>query len=106
MSKKRLFTMIYTLVSQIPAGYVTTYGEVARQVGCTARTVGFAMAALPAGHEVPWQRVINSRGRVSPRADGDGSHIQEALLAAEGVDFDEQRRVDLKIYGWKFTAMD
>lgn len=86
----------------MPPGHVTTYGAVARKVGCSARTVGFAMAALPPGHDVPWQRVINSQGRVSPRADGDGSHLQQLLLEAEGVYFNDRQRVDLKRYAWRF----
>jgi methylated-DNA-protein-cysteine methyltransferase-like protein len=47
---------------------------------------------------VPWQRVINSRGTVSLRSPG--ASIQQALLEEEGVVFDEQGRVDLKVYGW------
>jgi len=96
------YSQIYVAVHQVPPGYVTTYGAVARQVGCTARTVGFAMAALPPGHDVPWQRVINSQGRVSPRANGDGSHVQQVLLEAEGVCFDDRQRVDLERYTWRF----
>ena len=102
MSDGRLYCQIYNLVRQVPHGYVTTYGEIARQAGCTARTVGFAMAALPSGHDVPWQRVINSQGYVSPRAGGDGSFVQQLLLEAEGVGFDKRQRVDLKRHGWSF----
>lgn len=95
-----LYQRIYDLVLQVPEGRVTTYGSIARLVGCNARTVGFAMAALPAGHDLPWQRVINSQGRVSPRADGDGVQIQRLLLEAEGVLFDERGRVDLVEFSW------
>jgi methylated-DNA-protein-cysteine methyltransferase-like protein len=94
-----LYSRIYALVSLIPPGRVTTYGRIARQAGCTARTVGFAMAALPVGHDVPWQRVINSQGKVSPRRNGDGDLIQRLLLEAEGVRFDARGRVDLVRYG-------
>ncbi len=103
--ENRLYERIYNLVRQVPEGYVTTYGELARQVGCTARTVGFAMAALPAGHNVPWQRVINSLGRVSPRADGDGSLVQRLLLETEGVRFDNRQRVALDRYLWSFFPL-
>ncbi|WP_298436281.1 MGMT family protein [Geobacter sp.] len=96
-----LYDRIYALVRRVPPGRATTYGRIARQVGCTARTVGFAMAALPAGHDVPWQRVINARGEVSPRSDGDGDLIQRLLLEAEGVRFDARGRVDLRRYGWE-----
>lgn len=95
-----LYSRIYDLVRRIPPGRVTTYGRIARQVGCTARSVGFAMAALPDGHDVPWQRVINSQGKVSPRRNGDGDLIQRLLLEAEGVRFDARGRVDLVRYAW------
>jgi len=102
--KPVLYQRIYALVRQIPPGFVTTYGRIGQLAGCTARTVGFAMAALPAGSDVPWQRVINSQGKISPRADGDGNILQRDLLVAEGVRFDHQLRVDLKAYGWEISA--
>lgn len=97
-STSPLYSRIYALVRRIPPGRVTTYGVIAREVGCTAHTVGFAMAALPTGSDVPWQRVINSQGKVSPRRDGDGDFIQRQLLEAEGVRFDARGRVDLARY--------
>ena len=97
-----LYERIYGLVCQIPAGYVTSYGRIGKLVGCSARTVGFAMAALPAGSAVPWQRVINSQGMVSRRADGEGNILQRDLLATEGVRFDRNLRIDFAVYGWNF----
>ena len=55
-SASPLYCRIYALVSRIPAGRVTTYGRIARLADCTARTVGFAMAALPTVHDLPWRR--------------------------------------------------
>jgi len=95
-----LYYSIYALVRQVPPGRVTTYGRIARLLGCSARTVGFAMAALPDGHDVPWQRVINSQGKVSPRRNGDGDFVQRLLLESEGVPFDHRGQVDLNRYGW------
>jgi methylated-DNA-protein-cysteine methyltransferase-like protein len=54
------------------------------------------MAACPS--DVPWQRVLNSQGRVSLRP---GGAEQRRLLEEEGVVFDSRDRVDLKVYGWK-----
>ena len=89
---------IYTLVRQVPAGTVTTYGAVARRIGCGARQVGYAMAALPTGSGVPWHRVLNSRGEVS--IPGDTGVRQRELLTAEGISFDARGRVDLDAFGW------
>ena len=61
------------------------------------------MAACP--DDVPWQRVINAQGKVSPRRAG-GEVLQRHLLEAEGVVFDERERVDLKKYGWTGKAED
>ena len=95
---ERLYARIYTVVRQIPRGKVATYGQVAEIVGdCTARVVGYAMAAAP--DDVPWQRVINSQGRVSERP-GLGPAVQRQMLEREGVVFDARDRVDLKRYGW------
>jgi methylated-DNA-protein-cysteine methyltransferase-like protein len=47
--------------------------------------------------DVPWQRVINSQGKISERA---GAERQRLLLEQEGVEFDAKDRVDLKKYGW------
>lgn len=99
-----LYRSIYALVRQVPPGYVTTYGRIAQQVGCTARTVGFAMAALPPGSDVPWQRVINSQGKVSLRTDGEGNILQRDLLEAEGLQFDLKARIELTKYCWNFLA--
>jgi methylated-DNA-protein-cysteine methyltransferase-like protein len=101
-SREGLYDQIYDAARRIPKGKVATYGQIAAIVGrCTPRQVGYAMAAVPYGSGVPWQRVINARGEVSERAAGDGSAVQRALLEAEGVRFDDRGRVDLSVFGWK-----
>jgi methylated-DNA-protein-cysteine methyltransferase-like protein len=62
-----------------------------------ARWVGGAMAACP--DDVPWQRVINSQGKISLRQES-GQSTQRQLLEAEGVVFDSRDRVDLARFGW------
>ena len=97
-----VYAEIYAVVSEIPRGRVATYGQVARCVDhCTARMVGYAMAALPADLAVPWQRVINSRGEVSPRRRGRGHLKQRRLLESEGIVFDEHGRINLDEFGWQ-----
>jgi methylated-DNA-protein-cysteine methyltransferase related protein len=92
---------IYEVVRRIPPGKVATYGQIAGIVGrCTARMVGYAMAALPPGSGVPWQRVINHKGEISARAVGDGALRQRRLLQKEGIRFDPGGRVNLKKFRW------
>jgi methylated-DNA-protein-cysteine methyltransferase-like protein len=95
------YERIYAVVRQIPPGNVATYGQVSAIVGgCTARMVGYAMAALPFGADVPWQRVINRQGKISLRSSGLGSARQRQLLEAEGVKFDSRDRIDFDDAGW------
>jgi methylated-DNA-protein-cysteine methyltransferase-like protein len=98
-----LYERIYYVVKMIPSGKVATYGQIARIVErCTARMVGYAMSALTDEHpNVPWQRVINSKGEVSQHGDGIGTTLQHELLAAEGVIFDARGKVDFDRYGWE-----
>ena len=94
---------IYAMVRRIPPGRVTTYGRIAELVGgCTARMVGYAMAALKRGTapDVPWQRVINARGKISIHGDGVGNAMQRTLLEEEGVFFNEHDIVDFSTFGW------
>lgn len=96
-----LYQRIYAIVRQIPGGKVATYGQIARIVGgCTPRMVGYAMSATPTGSDIPWQRVINAQGKVSPHGDGFGTEMQRALLMEEGIAFDSQERVDFDRFGW------
>lgn len=99
------FERVYLVVRQIPRGKVASYGQVAALLGHpqAARTVGWALNALRGSDiaDVPWQRVINSHGRISiARADLD-AELQRALLEEEGVEFDSRGYVDLKRFGWR-----
>jgi methylated-DNA-protein-cysteine methyltransferase-like protein len=84
------------VIRQVPAGKVTTYGQVSKIVGTvTARQVGYALHAVRPWMEVPWHRVVNSQGRISLS----GSD-QRAMLESEGVEFGPKGRIDLKCFGW------
>jgi methylated-DNA-protein-cysteine methyltransferase related protein len=97
-----LYEQIYAVVRRIPRGRVATYGQIAELAGRPRqpRLVGYALRALPEEDAAPWHRVINARGEVSKRADPDEEEYQRFLLAAEGVEFDEQRRTSLARFQW------
>ncbi|MGH7497283.1 MAG: MGMT family protein [Gemmatimonadales bacterium] len=97
---------IYAVVRRIPRGRVATYGQIAELAGFPghARQVGYAMAALPAGSSVPWQRVINAAGMVSRRRMPGEELTQRQLLEKEGIRFDARGRVDFRKVRWKVVA--
>jgi len=97
------YETIYTVVKQIPYGYVATYGQIARLAGLPghARQVGYALHATPEGQEIPWHRVINAKGEISKRAKPVHEDIQQELLEEEGIEFDEQGRISLPLYQWQ-----
>ena len=99
--KANLFELVYRVVRCIPPGRVATYGQVARIAGMPrgARTVGWALRALPGGSDVPWQRVVNAKGTISFTPGGYAASVQQALLEEEGIVF-EQGRIDLHVFGW------
>lgn len=101
---------VWALARQIPAGKVVSYGMLAAWVPLPpnvspddyraqgARWVGGAMARCPA--DVPWQRVVNSQGKISlPR--GGPYERQLGLLQEEGVVFGPSGKIDLKRFGWE-----
>ena len=90
------FESVYALVCQIPAGKVTTYGQIARWLGWErgARTVGWALRSAPA--DIPWHRVVNGRGGISLLENAE----QRLRLESEGVVFDALGRINLKEYGF------
>lgn len=101
------YERVYAIVRVIPAGKVATYGQVASIVGnCTARMVGYALAALPAGYDVPWHRVINAQGKVSPRDHSESTALQRQLLEDEGIRFNAAGKVDFRQVRWKGPALD
>jgi methylated-DNA-protein-cysteine methyltransferase-like protein len=97
----QLYDRIYDIVRLIPRGQVASYGQIAAYAGrCTPRQVGYAMAALRRG-DVPWQRVINSKGKISFPENSRGAIQQRKMLEEEGVVFDHTGRVDLERFGWR-----
>ncbi|MFN0123366.1 MAG: MGMT family protein [Blastocatellia bacterium] len=93
----------YELVLRIPAGRVMTYGLVARTLGAgyDARAIGNIMFATPKdGRQIPWHRVINSHGGCSTAGMTTPPDLQQRLLAAEGVVFNDKGRCRLDQYLW------
>ena len=99
------FEKVHRLVQQVPSGKVISYGAIARTLEHphAARTVGWAMHNIPEGSDVPWWRVLNSKGRISLSGER-GANLQRELLEAEGIEFDERGYVDWERFGWEGLA--
>ncbi len=100
----QVFEQIYRLVLKIPRGRVMTYGQIALLLEgrYSARLVGWAMHATPPDERnIPWHRVINSRGSTSTgRVILHEPELQRLLLEAEGVIFNERGVCNLAQYQW------
>ena len=71
---------VRALVSAIPAGRVSTYGDIADAAGLSSpRIVGWIMRTDSS--DLPWHRVIRASGRPAPHL----TTRQLELLRAEGV---------------------
>jgi methylated-DNA-protein-cysteine methyltransferase-like protein len=107
-SYEQAFEKIYRVVLKIPRGRVMTYGQIARLLEdrYSPRLVGWAMHATPRDkRNIPWHRVINSKGGISTgRVIVQEPQLQRYLLEAEGVAFDERGHCDLGVYQWSPVA--
>jgi methylated-DNA-protein-cysteine methyltransferase-like protein len=92
---------VWQIIAAIPAGKVTTYGDVAQLAGSprAARQVGGVLRRLPEGSKLPWFRVINRQGRISLQ--GDNLFRQRDALEAEGIEVSDAGEIELEKYRWR-----
>ncbi len=98
---------VYDAVRTVPAGKVTTYGDVGTVLGSprVARQVGYALAALPEDTDLPWHRVINAKGMISFRGDTWRGEEQRMRLEAEGITFGEDGKCNLGAVRWDYPGV-
>lgn len=106
------FERVWDIVLQIPAGKVSSYGQIASMIPPDAdmapagmrrlapRWVGTALRKTPRGKSIPWQRVINSQGAISFPAGSPQAEEQRRLLEMEGLRFDRSGKVDFARFAW------
>ena len=96
------FEKIYEVVRQIPKGKVATYGQIAAMAGNPrwSRVVGYALHVNPGPGVIPCHRVVDRLGRPSSAFAFGGMQIQLEMLREEGVEADENGRIDLDKYQW------
>lgn len=101
----KTYERVYNLVKKIPKGKVMTYGQIGQILGLNPRVVGWALNRLAkikstnTDRNIPWQRVINSKGTISTnKLTNIPLDLQKKLLEKEGIKFDRNQRIDLKKY--------
>lgn len=90
-------------IKLIPKGKVATYGQIARLAGKphASRAVGWILNSCARSHRLPWQRVLNSQGRISFHPDSSEYANQKRLLKGEGVEFKTKHGLELSRFQWK-----
>lgn len=93
---------IYTYLTTIPKGKVTTYGQIAEYLGNKrlARAVGNALHKNPDGDKYPCYKVVNSKGQLSTAYAFGGIEEQKRRLEADGIEITDYT-VDLERYLYK-----
>ena len=92
---------VLVIIKNIPYGKVMTYGQIAAYAGNPrgARQVSRILHSMSVKHNLPWHRVINSKGTIS--LTGEPGFVQGELLSNEGIDV-INKKIDLYKYLHKF----
>jgi len=92
---------VIDIIKGIPSGKVLSYGQIADLAGNPygARQVSRILHSCSRKYNLPWHRVINSKGKISFK-EKFAYEEQKNLLIAEGIIFDKKEIIDLKIFSW------
>ncbi len=104
MEKMNKFTSdVMNWIRKIPEGKVATYSQIARLAGKPqgARGVAWILHSCATSYKLPWQRVINTQGRISFEKGTHNYRKQKKLLQSEGVEFGEGDQVRMVDFQWK-----
>lgn len=90
------------LIKKIPEGKVATYGLIAALAGSprAARQVVRILHSSSRKENLPWHRVVNSKGQISLKPFS-GYEVQKQLLEKEGVSFGPDDTIDFDAYLWR-----
>lgn len=90
---------VVEIIKGIPQGKVMTYGQIATLSGNRrgARQVSRILHTLSKKLNLPWYRVINSKGEISIK-DYESFNLQRLFLKSEGIKFNNNNTIDLNEY--------
>ncbi len=94
-------TTVIKIIKQIPKGKVSTYGKIASLAGNprSARQVSWILHSSSKKYNLPWHRVINSKGIIAMNS-VDDKNTQKEMLEKEGIEFIGDFKVNLKKFQW------
>lgn len=97
--------VVIEIIKHIPKGYVMTYGQIASYSGNPrgARQVSRILHSMSEKYDLPWHRVINSKGRIS--LTGELGFIQGELLSQEGISV-LNKKIDLRKHLFEVTTIN
>ncbi|MET3698251.1 MGMT family protein [Bacillus oleivorans] len=90
---------VIRIIQNIPPGKVMTYGQIARLAGSprSARQVVRILHSMSEKHNLPWHRVVNSKGEIGIKEE-EFFLVQIMSLESEGVEFSKNNKIDLELY--------
>lgn len=93
------------ITQKIPKGKVASYGQIAAIISTprAAQAVGWCLHQLDTTPNIPWHRVINSKGFISTTCQTHPAELQKQLLEKEGIKVIKKNGlwwIDLKKYMW------
>lgn len=91
---------VYSLVANIPAGRLMSYGQIAALCGKPRSAWEVGQIAHFGPPELPWHRVVNKQGGLAVGWPGGGQAAHKALLEAEGVEVNSDFVVDITRLRW------
>jgi methylated-DNA-protein-cysteine methyltransferase related protein len=92
---------VVEIILDIPKGKVMTYGQIAKIAGSprAARQVVRILHSLSEKNQLPWHRVLNSKGCIG--LTGEQGQLQRRMLEEEGIAFQQNGSVPLIECGYE-----
>ncbi|MCK9254596.1 MAG: MGMT family protein [Bacteroidales bacterium] len=103
LDNESFFERVYSVVSQIPYGKVTSYGAIAKAIGSAqaARMVGWALNSTKnILDKLPAHRVVNRNGVLTGKFHFKEENLMQKLLEAEGIIVENNKIINFSDVFW------
>ncbi len=85
--QRRVLITVY----RIPSGFVSTYGDIARKLSTSPRSIGQALSTNPFPIIIPCHRIVKSDRSLGGYQGGEW--MKKRLLESEGIKFDKNNKI-------------